>query len=77
MSIAKARLQDLREEKKLTQKEIAAFLYCDQSLYSKYERLERDIPVYLLIRLADYYETSLDYMLKRTDIRKMYPRNKR
>ncbi|MGG3279572.1 helix-turn-helix domain-containing protein [Paenibacillus solani] len=72
----KIRLQDLREEKELTQKEVAAFLYCDQSLYSKYERLERDIPVHLLTKLADYYETNLDYILKRTDIRKMFPVNK-
>lgn len=69
------RLQDLREERKLTQKEIAALLYCDQSLYSKYERLEREIPVYTLVRLADYYETNLDYILKRTDVRIMYPKN--
>jgi len=64
----------LREEQELTQKEIAAFLYCDQSLYSKYERLEREIPICILIRLADYYETNLDYILKRTDVRRMYPR---
>lgn len=64
----------MREEQELTQKEIAAFLYCDQSLYSKYERLEREIPICILIRLADYYETNLDYILKRTDVRRMYPR---
>jgi len=74
MMIKKIRLQDLREEQELTQKEIAAFLYCDQSLYSKYERLEREIPICILIRLADYYETNLDYILKRTDVRRMYPR---
>ena len=74
MMIKKIRLQDLREEEELTQKEIAAFLYCDQSLYSKYERLEREIPICILIRLADYYETNLDYILKRTDVRRMYPR---
>ena len=42
-------------------------LMCDQSLYSKYERGEREIPLGLLIILADYYNTSLDYLVFRTD----------
>lgn len=63
----KLRIKDLREDNDLTQKEIAKFLMCDQSLYSKYERGEREIPLSLLIKLADYYGTSLDYLTFRTD----------
>lgn len=40
---------------------------CDQSLYSKYERGEREIPLRMLIILADYYKTNLDYLIYRTD----------
>lgn len=40
---------------------------CDQSLYSKYEREEREIPLILLVKLADYYKTNLDYLIYRTD----------
>ena len=57
----------MREDNDLTQKEIAKVLMCDQSLYSKYERGEREIPLSLLIKLADYYGTSLDYLTFRTD----------
>lgn len=63
----KLRIKDLREDNDLTQKEIAKILMCDQSLYSKYERGEREIPLSLLIKLADYYNTSLDYLTCRTD----------
>ncbi len=63
----KLRIKDLREDNDLTQKDIAKILMCDQSLYSKYERGERDIPLVLLIKLADYYGTSLDYLVRRTD----------
>lgn len=63
----KLRIRDLREDNDLTQKEISKILMCDQSLYSKYERGEREIPLNLLIKLADYYKTSLDYLACRTD----------
>lgn len=63
----KLRIKDLREDNDLTQKEIAKVLMCDQSLYSKYERGEREIPLSLLIKLADCYGTSLDYLTCRTD----------
>lgn len=62
----KLRIKDLREDNDLTQKEIAKVLMCDQSLYSKYERGEREIPLSLLIKLADYYGTSLDSLTCRT-----------
>lgn len=63
----KLRIKDLREDHDLTQKEISELLMCDQSLYSKYERGEREIPLALLIKLADYYKTNLDYLVYRTD----------
>ncbi len=63
----KLRIRDLREDNDLTQKEISKILMCDQSLYSKYERGEREIPLNLLIKLADYYKTSLDYLVCRTN----------
>ena len=62
----KLRIRDLREDRDLTQKEVAALLHCDQSLYSKYERGERLLPLDLAIRLADYYGGSLDYLTGRT-----------
>lgn len=65
--IMKLRIKDLREDNDLTQKEIAKILMCDQSLYSKYERGEREIPLNLLIVLADYYKTNLDYLVYRTN----------
>ena len=57
----------MREDNDLTQQQISEILLCDQSLYSKYERGERDIPIALLIKLADYYKTSIDYLVGRTD----------
>ena len=65
--VMKLRIKDLREDNDLTQKEIAKILMCDQSLYSKYERGEREIPLNLLIILADYYNTNLDYLVYRTN----------
>lgn len=63
----KLRIRDLREDHDLTQKKIAEILLCDQSLYSKYERGEREIPLSLLIKLADYYGVSLDYLTYRSE----------
>lgn len=57
------RIRDLREDADLTQKEIADYLMCDQALYSKYERKEREIPVRILVELAAYYKVSVDYIL--------------
>lgn len=63
----KLRIRDLREDNDLTQKQISEYLMCDQSLYSKYERGEREIPLNLLIKLADYYKVSLDYIAGRSN----------
>ena len=61
------RIKDMREDNDLTQAQTAKILMCDQSLYSKYERGERDIPLKLLIELAEYYNVSLDYLVGRTN----------
>ena len=66
------RLRDLREDHDLMQKEIAAILGIDQRVYSNYETGKREIPTRLLIILADYYKTSTDYILGRTDNIKPY-----
>ena len=61
------RIRDLREDADLTQKKVAQVLLCDQSLYSKYERGERALPLELAVRLADFYGVSLDYLVGRSD----------
>lgn len=63
----KLRIKDMREDNDLTQKQISEILLCDQSLYSKYERGEREIPLKIIITLADYYNVSVDYLVGRTD----------
>ena len=57
----------MREDNDLTQNQISKLLLCDQSLYSKYERGEREIPLKILVALADYYKVSVDYLIGRTD----------
>ena len=70
----KLRIRDLREDNDLKQKEIAEYLMCDQSLYSKYERGERDLPLQYAAKLADYYGVSIDYLLCRTNNKTPYPK---
>lgn len=70
------RIRDLREDSDLTQQVVAAVLHCDQSLYSKYERGERPLPLDLAEQLADYYHTSVDYLLGRTEVMAPYPKKK-
>ena len=67
------RIRDLREDHDLTQKQIAEFLLCDQSLYSKYERMDRPLPLEYADKLADYYGVSVDYLIGRTNCKKPYP----
>ena len=71
------RIRELREDLDLKQKQVAEDLICDQSLYSKYERGERPLPLELADRLADYFGTSVDYLLGRTDEKVPYPKSKR
>lgn len=61
------RLKDLREDNDLTQKRVAELLFMTQQQYSLYEKGYRDIPTSALISLADFYDTSVDYILGRTD----------
>ena len=75
--VMKYRIRDLREDRDLKQREVAEYLLCDQSLYSKYERGERPVPVDILNKLADFYSTSVDYLIGRTDQKDPYPKSKR
>ena len=61
------RLKDLRNDKNLLQKDIAELLGISQTVYSRYERGSQTIPVEHLIALADFYHTSTDYILGRTN----------
>lgn len=69
-------LKDLRNDKDLLQKDIAEILHIDQTVYSRYERGFQTIPVEYLMILADFYETTTDYILGRTPISKPFPKNK-
>lgn len=69
------RLKELREDKDLYQRDIAELLNIDQSNYSKYELEKINIPTKILEHLADFYQTSIDYILYRTDERKAYPKS--
>lgn len=68
------RIKDIREKRELPQKAVAAYLQCDQSLYSKYENGVRDFPLRYARMLAEYYDVSIDYLVGLTDIEKPYPR---
>ncbi len=61
------RLKDLRTDRDMKQKEIAAVLGIDQRVYSNYETGKREIPAHYLILLADFYDTTTDYILGRTN----------
>lgn len=67
------RIRDLREDSDLKQKTLAEYLNCTQVCYSQYELGKRDIPSEVLTKLADYYGTSIDYLLGRTDVMTPYP----
>ena len=68
------RLRDIREDCDVTQKELATYLHIGQNTYSQYETGKRQLPLDILIRLADYFGTSTDYILGLTDECKPYPR---
>lgn len=61
------RIRDLREDKDLNQTQVAKILGMSQTGYSKYETGENDLPTAILIKLADFYDVSIDYLLNRTD----------
>ena len=66
------RLRILRKNHNLTQSELADILSCSQRVYSNYERGDLDIPTDILIKLADYYKVSIDFILDRTNNSKLY-----
>ena len=67
------RLKEIREDRDLQQKEVAAALGIKQQQYSEYEIGKRLIPINYLYKLAVFYHTSIDYLVGKTDIRKPYP----
>jgi len=70
------RIRDLREDRNLSQGDIAEYLNIKQNTYSRYETNERSIPLEAIDKLADFYGTSVDYLMGRTDEKKPYPKIK-
>ncbi len=66
------RVRELREDSDLLQKDLAEYLCCSQVCYSRYELGLRDIPTEVLIKLAKYYDISIDYILGITDTKRTY-----
>lgn len=71
------RLRDVREDADKTQAEMAKILGCSQQTYSRYENGKAQMSYQALSALADYFGTSVDYLLGRTDEKTPYPRSKR
>ena len=67
------RIKELREDRDLTQSQVAAVLHIRQNTYSQYENGRRQLPLDCLIALASFYHTSTDYILGLTDERRPYP----
>ena len=68
------RIRDLREDSDLSQREMAEALNCSQQAYSNYELGQRDVPTTILIQLAQFHKTSVDYILGLTSVRTPYPK---
>ena len=75
-AVAYSRIRDLREDKDLSQRELAEILHCSQRIYSNYERGDVDIPTEILRKLAQFHKTSVDYLLGLTDEQRPYPRRR-
>ncbi|MBQ8804687.1 MAG: helix-turn-helix transcriptional regulator [Tyzzerella sp.] len=71
------RIRGLREDKDMTQMQMAKYLCCSQRVYSNYERGEVEMPVRVLIELAKFHKTSIDYLLELTDEKTPYPPKKK
>lgn len=71
------RIKELREDRDIKQKEIAAYLGIAQNTYSNYENGVRDFPLSLLIKLSRYYNVNLEYLLGLTDYSEPLPTSKR
>lgn len=67
------RIRDLREDHDMKQRQVAEYLNCSQQVYSNYELGQRDIPTEVLIRLAELYKVSIDYILGQTSDPKRNP----
>ncbi len=61
------RVRDLREDHDKTQRELAEYLNMQLTVYQRYERGERELPLWAAIKLADYYNVTLDYLVGRTN----------
>ena len=70
-------MRDLREDSDQTQQRIADVLNMQRSVYRRYESGERETPAWVVVKLADYYKVSTDYLLGRTDERAPYPSSRR
>ena len=68
------RLKDIREDRDITQTQLAEILHIKQNTYSQYENGQRGLPVDVLIKLAEYFDTSTDYILGITDESRPYPK---
>lgn len=64
------RIEDLRIDHDKTQAEIAEVLHCSREVYRRYEKGIREIPVWAVIKLADYYNVTTDYLLGRSNFKK-------
>ena len=71
------RIKDLREDRDIPQKVIAEYLNIKQNTYSQYENGKRQLPIDCLIKLAQFYRVSTDYLLELTDVPEPYPASKR
>jgi len=73
IALKQLRIRDLREDRDLKQKQLAAYLQIHQTTYSDYELGRLNVPVPVLHKLADFYGVSVDYLLGRTNIKTPYP----
>ena len=67
------KLKKLRDDRDITQKELASYLHIKQNTYSQYENEQRQIPLSLLVQLSNYYDVSVDFILGLTECETRYP----
>ena len=70
----RVRMRNLREDNDMTQKEIASVLGTSQTMYARYERGANELPIRHLVRLAEYYNVTTDYLLGLTKDKKEFPK---
>lgn len=75
--VIKMRLKEIREDRDITQKQVAEYLNIKQNTYSQYENGQRGLPIDILIKLATFFHTSCDYILSLTDEEKPYKKANR